>query len=146
MQRLVQEPKNLFHPKYIHMSEHRKVKSSNTSKGIFHLQIFYSKAMLVLVSECLYVQTVKCSEDCTRFWLTSPDLWFAVQWKLSNLPKWQQQNGHWCHFHVIQQVNFSHNKLCLYNGNGNCDIVNNYEWQKGIRSFCDLFSILWPFQ
>ena len=26
--------------------------------------------------------------------------------KLSTSPKWQQQNGHWYHFHVIQQVVF----------------------------------------
>ena len=30
----------------------------------------------------------------------------AVQWKLPTSPRWQQQNGYLCHFHVIQSVNF----------------------------------------
>ena len=39
---------------------------------IRNLDLLYLQ-VVVLVSDCLYVQTLKSSEDCTCFWLTLQD-------------------------------------------------------------------------
>ena len=101
-----------------------------------YLDVWRCGFELVFLFHCCNLHWYLFLNDCKVRWSLH---WFlayftrlygsAVEWKLSTSPKWQQQNGHWCHFHVIQQVHFLNRYIYVHFGIVWRNIwLNHIEW------------------